>query len=147
MNKYLSITTREPVNGADIVTTIDVGMQDLAERALIDELKEINGNVGVAIVMEVKTGDVKAIVNMTKCADGEYREIKNSAVSDLLEPGSVFKTASIMVALDDGVVDTTYKVDTGQRYMGHVRSKDARPQLAPRRLSDADAAADTRIQF
>lgn len=113
MNKYLSITTREPVNGADIVTTIDVGMQDLAERALIDELKEINGNVGVAIVMEVKTGDVKAIVNMTKCADGEYREIKNSAVSDLLEPGSVFKTASIMVALDDGVVDTTYKVDTG----------------------------------
>lgn len=113
MNKYLSITTREPVNGADIVTTIDVGMQDLAERALIDELKDINGNVGVAIVMEVKTGDVKAIVNMTKCADGEYREIKNSAVSDLLEPGSVFKTASIMVALDDGVVDTTYKVDTG----------------------------------
>lgn len=113
MNKYLSITTKEPINGADIVTTIDVGMQDLAERALIDELKEINGNVGVAIVMEVKTGDVKAIVNMTKCADGEYREIKNSAVSDLLEPGSVFKTASIMVALDDGVVDTTYKVDTG----------------------------------
>ena len=56
---------------------------------------------------------MKAIVNMTKCADGEYREIKNSAVSDLLEPGSVFKTASIMVALDDGVVDTTCKVDTG----------------------------------
>ena len=53
---------------------------------------------------------------MTKCADGEYREIKNSAVSDLLEPGSVFKTASIMVALDDGVVDTTYKVDTGNVY-------------------------------
>lgn len=113
MNKYLSITMQEPVNGADIVTTIDVNMQDLAERALIDELKEINGNVGVAIVMEVQTGDVKAIVNMTKCADGEYREVKNSAVSDLLEPGSVFKTASIMVALDDGVVDTTYKVDTG----------------------------------
>lgn len=113
MNKYLSITMQEPVNGADIVTTIDVKMQDLAERALINELKEINGNVGVAIVMEVKTGDVKAIVNMTKCADGEYREVKNSAVSDLMEPGSVFKTASIMVALDDGVVDTTYKVDTG----------------------------------
>ena len=63
--------------------------------------------------MEVKTGDIKAIVNMTKCADGEYYEIKNSAVSDLLEPGSVFKTASLMVALDDGVVDTTYTVDTG----------------------------------
>lgn len=112
MNKYLSITERPPIDGADIVTTIDVGMQDLAERALIDELKLINGNVGVAIVMEVQTGDVKAIVNMTKCDDGEYREVKNDAVSDLLEPGSVFKTASIMVALDDGVVDTTFHVDT-----------------------------------
>ena len=112
MNKYLSITERPPIDGADIVTTIDVGMQDLAERALIDELKLINGNVGVAIVMEVQTGDVKAIVNMTKCDDGEYREAKNDAVSDLLEPGSVFKTASIMVALDDGVVDTNYHVDT-----------------------------------
>ena len=115
MNKYLSIVMREPVDGADIVTTIDVNMQDLAERALIRELKkeEVNGDVGVAIVMEVKTGDVKAIVNMSKGADGEYHESKNSAVSDLLEPGSVFKTASIMVALDDGVVDTTYTVDTG----------------------------------
>ena len=112
MNKYLSITERPPIDGADIVTTSDVGMQDLAERALIDELKLINGNVGVAIVMEVQTGDVKAIVNMTKCEDGEYREVKNDAVSDLLEPGSVFKTASIMVALDDGVVDTNYHVET-----------------------------------
>lgn len=113
LNKYLSFTELPPVDGADIVTTIDVDMQDLAERALERELKEINGNVGVAIVMEVKTGDVKAIVNLTKCGDGEYYEIKNNAVSDLLEPGSVFKTASIMVALDDGVVDTTYMVDTG----------------------------------
>ncbi|MBR1401753.1 MAG: transpeptidase family protein [Prevotella sp.] len=112
MNKYLSITERAPIDGADIVTTIDVGMQDLAERALIDELKLINGNVGVAIVMEVQTGDVKAIVNMSKVGDGQYRETQNHAVSDLLEPGSVFKTASIMVALDDGVVDTTYKVET-----------------------------------
>ena len=88
-------------------------MQDLAERSVIDELKLINGNVGVAIVMEVATGDIKAIVNMEKCVDGEYREIHNHAVSDLLEPGSVFKTASIMTALDDGVVDTTYRVDTG----------------------------------
>ena len=111
LNKYLSITERPPVDGADIITTIDVNMQDLAERALIDELKEINANVGVAIVMEVKTGDVKAIVNMSKCSDGEYRERQNHAVSDLLEPGSVFKTASMMVALDDGMVDTTYTVD------------------------------------
>ena len=102
-----------PVAGCDIITTIDVGMQDLCERALLEKLKEINGNVGVAIVMEVSTGDIKAMVNMSKLKSGDYAEIKNNAVSDLLEPGSVFKTASIMVALDDGVVDTTYMVDTG----------------------------------
>lgn len=112
LNKFLDIMDTPPVDGADIVTTIDVGMQDLAERAVIDELKKINGNVGVALVMEVATGDIKAIVNMEKCFDGEYREVKNHAVSDLLEPGSVFKVASIMTALDDGVVDTTARVET-----------------------------------
>ena len=112
-NKFLDITDTPPIDGADIVTTIDVSMQDLAERSLIEELKEINANVGVAIVMDVPTGDIKAIVNMEKCFDGEYREIHNHAVSDLLEPGSVFKPASLLVALDDGVVDTTYRVETG----------------------------------
>lgn len=113
LNKWLDIMDTPPVDGADIVTTIDVSIQDLAERAVIDELKLINGNVGVAIVMEVATGDIKAIVNMEKCVDGEYREIKNHAVSDLLEPGSVFKTASIMVCLDEGKCDTTKRVETG----------------------------------
>lgn len=113
MNKYLSITDHEPVDGADIVTTIDVGMQDLSERAVIDKMIERNAKVGVAIVMEVATGDVKAIVNMTRGANGKFYEAKNNAVSDLLEPGSVFKTASTMVALDDGVVDTSYVIDTG----------------------------------
>ncbi len=113
LNKFMNVPVTPPIDGADIVTTIDVNMQDIAERAVIDELKEINGNVGVAILMEVATGDIKAIVNMTKCGEGIYREMKNNAVSDLLEPGSVFKTASLMVALDDGVVDTTYRVDTG----------------------------------
>ena len=112
-NKFLDITYTPPIVGADIVTTLDVSMQDLAERSVINELKEINGNVGVAIVMEVKTGDIKAIVNMEKCFDGQYREIHNHAVSDLLEPGSVFKPASLLVALDDGVVDTTLHVETG----------------------------------
>ena len=112
-NKFLDITDTPPIDGADIVTTLDVSMQDLAERSVIKELKEINGNVGVAIVMEVKTGDIKAIVNMEKCFDGQYREIHNHAVSDLLEPGSVFKSASLLVALDDGVVDTTLHVETG----------------------------------
>lgn len=113
LNKYLNITDTPPIDGADIVTTINVSMQDLAERSLEQELKEINGNVGVAIVMEVHTGDVKAIVNLEKCDDGEYREVRNHAVSDLLEPGSVFKPASLLVALDDGVVDTLCRVETG----------------------------------
>lgn len=114
LNKYLDIIDTPPTDGLDVVTTIDVGIQDLAERALVQELKEpdVHGDVGVAIVMEVGTGDIKAIVNMEKCGDGEYRERKNHAVSDLMEPGSVFKTASIMVALDDGVVDTTARVET-----------------------------------
>lgn len=114
LNKYLDIIDTPPTDGLDVVTTIDVGIQDLAERALVQELKEpdVHGDVGVAIVIEVATGDIKAIVNMEKCGDGEYRERKNHAVSDLMEPGSVFKTASIMVALDDGVVDTTARVET-----------------------------------
>ena len=112
-NKFLDITDTPPIDGADIVTTIDVSMQDLADRSKNFVMMEISANVGVAIVMDVPTGDIKAIVNMEKCFDGEYREIHNHAVSDLLEPGSVFKPASLLVALDDGVVDTTYRVETG----------------------------------
>lgn len=113
LNRFLDIMDTPPIDGADIVTTIDVSMQDLAERSLLEEMKEISARVGVVIVMEVATGDVKAIVNMERCQDGEYRELKNHAVSDLLEPGSVFKVASIMTAIDDGVVDTAYQVNTG----------------------------------
>jgi len=115
LSKYLDIPVKSPIDGCDIVTTIDVGMQDLAERALIDELKEINGEMGVAILMEVKTGDVKAIVNMQRAADGEYYEMVNNAISHRCEPGSVFKTASFLVALDDGVIprDTSFTIPTG----------------------------------
>lgn len=113
MNTYLNIVDLEPVDGNDIVSTIDVGMQDICEKALVDKLKEINGHVGVAVLMEVKTGEVKAIVNMTKCGDGIYREIRNNAISDMLEPGSTFKTASIMVALEDGKITLNDGVDTG----------------------------------
>lgn len=117
LNKFMNIPVTPPVNGADIITTIDVSMQDIAERALIDELRKVNGDMGVAILMEVKTGDVKAMVNMTRCADGEYREIMNNAISYRCEPGSVFKPASIMVALDEGVVDTSFVIHTGSGVM------------------------------
>lgn len=117
LNKYMDIPVQSPVDGCDIVTTIDVGMQDLAERAVIEELKEINGEMGVAILMEVKTGDVKAIVNMTRDSNGKYHEAVNNAISYRCEPGSVFKVASFLVALDDGVVDTSYVIHTGSGVM------------------------------
>ena len=119
LQKYLDIPVLAPIDGCDIVTTIDVGMQDLAERALIEELKDpqVNGEMGVAILMEVKTGDVKAIVNMQRAGDGEYYEMVNNAVSFRCEPGSVFKVASFLVALDDGVADTSLVIHTGSGVM------------------------------
>jgi cell division protein FtsI (penicillin-binding protein 3) len=113
LNKKVSFTVKPPVDGADVVTTIDVGMQDLAEQAVIEGLKKWNASMGVAILMEVKTGDVKAIVNMRRGEDGEYHERFNDAISYRCEPGSVFKVASFLVALDDGVVDTSYVINTG----------------------------------
>ena len=119
LNKVMNITEVPPIDGADLVTTIDVNMQDLAERAVIDELKEIDGDMGVAILMEVKTGDVKAIVNMSRVGSGQYAETINSAISYRCEPGSVFKVASLLVALDDGVIprDTSYVIHTGDGIM------------------------------
>jgi len=113
MNKYLNIVDVAPIDGCDLITTIDVGMQDICEKALVDKLKELNATVGVVVLMEVATGEVKAIVNMTQGRDGEYYEVRNNAISDMLEPGSTFKTASIMVALEDGKITPDYIVDTG----------------------------------
>ncbi len=119
LNKYMNVPVTLPVDGCDIITTIDVNMQDLAERALLDMLKspQVHGELGVAILMEVKTGDVKAIVNMMRNEEGNYIEAVNSAISYRCEPGSVFKTASFLVALDDGVVDTSYVIHTGNGVM------------------------------
>lgn len=112
-NKWLNLVDAPPVDGNDIETTIDVTMQDVAEKTMRQQLKAIDGDVGVVVLMEVATGDVKAIVNLTRCADGEYYEIKNNAVSDLMEPGSTFKTASIMVALEDRKITKHDFVETG----------------------------------
>lgn len=117
MNKYLNIVDIPPVDGCDVIASIDVSMQDICEKALVDKLKEINASVGVAVLMEVATGEIKAIVNMTKCEDGVYREIRNNAISDMMEPGSTFKTASIMVALEDGMITPQDGVDTGNGVM------------------------------
>lgn len=123
MNKYLNIVDLPPVDGCDIISTLDVGMQDICEKALVDKLKEINANVGVAVLMEVATGEVKAIVNMMKAGDGNYYEMNSNAISDMLEPGSTFKTASIMVALEDGKITPDTEVDTGNGIMNMYGSK------------------------
>lgn len=112
----VSLVDVEPQDGHDLMTTIDIDVQDVADRALRNKLKEetVNGEIGMAMVMEVATGDVKAIVNLQRGEDGEYYEMKNHLVSDLMEPGSTFKTASIMVALEDGKINKNTRVDTGK---------------------------------
>ena len=113
LSKYLSIVDKEPVDGYDLVSTIDVSMQDICESALREKLHELDASMGVVILMEVKTGDVKAIVNLTRYDDGNYYEAQNFALAALMEPGSTFKTASILVALDDGYITPEDHVETG----------------------------------
>lgn len=124
LNGWVDMLDSAAIDGNDIKTTIDVSIQDLAERSLIKELKAVGGYTGVAIVMEVATGDIKAMVNVDRDDEtGEYYEGRNHAIADWLEPGSVFKTASFMVALDDGKIDTTDRVDTGCGIMPMYGSK------------------------
>lgn len=112
-NRYLSIVDRPAENGCDIVTTLDVNMQDICEKALADKLTEIDANSGVCILMEVGTGDIKAMTSLSRCKDGEYREINADAVKNLYEPGSVFKPMSFLVGMDDGYIHMTDQVDVG----------------------------------
>ncbi len=108
---YLDIVDVEADDGCDVVTTLDVDMQDICETALKAKLKEIDAEWGVCVLMETATGDIKSIVNLDKIGN-EYIEIQNRALSTMMEPGSTFKTASIMVALDDGEISYTDKIDT-----------------------------------
>lgn len=116
----LTLIDVPPVNGKDVQTTLNVEIQDIAEKALLNVLHrqntEFNGNArtGVVVVMEVATGDIKAIVNMSRAADGEYYEMKNNALTDILEPGSTFKTASLLVALDDKKISINDSVDANR---------------------------------
>ncbi|MDH6312888.1 cell division protein FtsI (penicillin-binding protein 3) [Parabacteroides sp. PFB2-10] len=110
---WTNVTEIEPVDGMDVWTTIDINIQDFTEKALVDKLKEIDAESGTAVVMEVATGEIKAITNMGRIREGIYGETKNHAVADETEPGSTFKVASIMVALEDGVCQPGDSVDTG----------------------------------
>lgn len=111
-NSYMEDVQVEPIDGLDVNTTIDVDFQDIAEKALLDGVKQFDAAVGYAILMEVQSGEVKAIVNMQRNKDGSYTENRNGAVSDMVEPGSTFKVASLMAAIDDGRVKITDTINT-----------------------------------
>jgi cell division protein FtsI (penicillin-binding protein 3) len=100
--------------GYDIHTTINVNLQDVTESALIKALKEHDADYGCAIVMEVKTGKIKAISNLTKNEKAnDYREVFNYAVQGLTDPGSTFKLASMIALLEDSKLKLTDSIDTG----------------------------------
>ena len=107
----------EPVPGCDVYTSIDVNIQDVAESALLKQLREQKAKKGCAVLMEVKTGFVKAIANLSFDPKTEtYFEAQNHAVGLASEPGSTFKLASLLVALEQGKVEITDSVDMTGRY-------------------------------
>ena len=107
----------EPVPGSDVYTSIDVNIQDVAESALLKQLREQKAQKGCAVLMEVKTGFIKAIANLSFDPKTEtYFEAQNHAVGLASEPGSTFKLASLLVALEQGKVEITDSVDMTGRY-------------------------------
>lgn len=104
----------EPEDGSDIITTIDINIQDVAESALLEQLNKQEADHGCVILMEVKTGEIKAIANLTRTPSGKYWESYNYAVGESTEPGSTFKLASLIAAIEDGYVDIDDSIETGK---------------------------------
>ncbi len=113
----------EPVDGKDIVTTIDLKMQDIAHNALLDQLVKFEADHGTVVVMETKTGEIKAISNLGKLKDGTYAEQRNYAVWETHEPGSTFKLMGMVAALEDKVIDTSDVIDTENGVLTFYRRK------------------------
>ncbi len=106
-----------PQDGHDIITTIDINIQDVAQNALNQQLIKHNADHGCVILMEVATGEVKAIANLTRIEPGIYKEKYNYAIGEATEPGSTFKLASFMAALEDEIFTPEDTVDTdGGKY-------------------------------
>ena len=103
---------REPEDGSDVYTTIDVNIQDVAHSALLSQLETHQADHGCVALMEVSTGDIKAIANLKRNKDGSYYESYNYVVGESTEPGSTFKLASLMAAFEDGFLDLDDMVDT-----------------------------------
>jgi len=102
----------EPQDGYDVISTIDINIQDIAHHALLRQLEKYKADHGSVIVMETHTGEIKAISNLGRTADDKYYERLNYAVGESHEPGSTFKLMSLVAALEDKVVDTSSIIDT-----------------------------------
>lgn len=102
----------EPQDGRDVITTINVNVQDIAHDALLEQLEKFEAEHGCVVVMETKTGEIKAIANLGRTSSGKYFEKRNYAVYEKHEPGSTFKLMSMVVGLEDKVIDTAQIVDT-----------------------------------
>ena len=102
----------EPVVGSDVYSTIDIRIQDIAQTALLRSLEKYEAENGSVILMDVKTGAIRAMSSLERTSEGKYAENFNYAIGAAYEPGSTFKLASLLVALEDGVVDTSHVVDT-----------------------------------
>jgi len=101
----------DPVNGSDIFTTIDINIQDVAEEALRKQLIINQADHGCAILMEVKTGEIRAIANLGRKVDGTYQELYNYAIAESTEPGSTFKLYSLLAAFEDNKTTLSDLVD------------------------------------
>lgn len=104
----------EPKDGYDLYTTISVNIQDIAHHALLQQLEYYEAEHGCVVVMEVETGEIRAISNLGRTEKGTYYEKLNYAVGEAHEPGSTFKLMALMAALEDKVVDTSTVIDTKQ---------------------------------
>jgi len=101
------------IDGMDIHTTIDINLQDVAETSLYRAMKSHNADEGTVIVMEVKTGHIKAISNLSRDGNGEYYEKFNHAVGGSIEPGSTFKLVTLLALLEDTNIDLGDTINTG----------------------------------
>jgi cell division protein FtsI (penicillin-binding protein 3) len=115
----------EPKEGADIMSTIDVNFQDVAQKALEKQLIKSDADHGCVILMEVATGEVRAVANYSKVSTGIYKEQFNYAIAGNQDPGSTFKLASYMALLEDHKVDTSTRVNTGEYRIPNHTIKDS----------------------
>ena len=100
-----------PKEGADIISTLDVNLQDVAQAALKKEMITSQADHGCVVLMEVQTGEIKAIANFTRSKDGDYTEKMNYAISEAAEPGSTFKLATYMTLLEQHKIDTDTRIN------------------------------------